>query len=421
LNSWKEKGIELSKKNNGLQFEIADWILEGIEQYGAAAAYDAAEELFPAYNRATFHVWASVARAFPALTRVKDFPDLKFAHFRAALEASPSVPPLSPSPTEDQKARYAANLAERRADWLRQAQERGLSAAALRMAIYNDLPEPEPEPDNKDEPEGGPKSKQKVAPKSKPKSWLGYSFSLPIDRTQKSALAALATIRRRSEESIVALAVAEYLEANSDEIAGGDTILAKRRAEEAVAEAARDAIEKAKLERRNEYNRQRKRRQELYEEVDKLYRLDTEKTYLEPLKELSRVLKTDEGDLLELESRIAELSSLIQTTISEPDPKTIPPPPVPTETESADELPSDVEYRAFVDRASKVMKTITPVVADAKVAGALMKTYILAQGGVQDLKKVSKANFASILESLEAATPEVAVQLMEGGQAVSHP
>lgn len=100
-------------------------------------------------------------------------------------------------------------------------------------------------------------------------------------------------------------------------------------------------------------------------------------------------------------------------------PKT--PPPVPTETKSADDLPSDAEYREFVDRASKVVEKITPLVADRKVAGGLMKNYILAKAGVEGLKKVSRVQFASILESLEAATPEAVIQLMAGVQAVPQP
>src|ERR1035437_1706382 len=78
---WHIHGIELSKSHRRHQFQIADWLLEGIELLGAVAAYDSAEALFPQYARATFTSWVTVAKHFPASMRIEsDF--LTFKHYQ---------------------------------------------------------------------------------------------------------------------------------------------------------------------------------------------------------------------------------------------------------------------------------------------------------------------------------------------------
>src|ERR1019366_207395 len=120
---WHIHGIELSKSHRRHQFQIADWLLEGIELLGAVAAYDSAEALFPQYARATFTSWVTVAKHFPASMRIEsDF--LTFNHYQVVQGTQDKVP-------DDDSYELALESA-----WLRKADEQKMSVSVLREAIH---------------------------------------------------------------------------------------------------------------------------------------------------------------------------------------------------------------------------------------------------------------------------------------------
>jgi len=203
--------------------------LQGIEQYGAATAYDTAEELFPGYSRTTFMEWASVARAFPTLVRTKDFPDLYFGHFRAVLA-------VRERPVE---------VTGSRAEWLKQAQDQKLSVTAFRLAIANRLEYNQPTVTSTP---ADTVAEAKPTPPPKPKAKADADYSFPgLSIKHQQDLNAMAELRRITPAKLAVLAVAEFLEAHADEVAAGEAAQAMRRAEADAAKEAAQAIYQARL------------------------------------------------------------------------------------------------------------------------------------------------------------------------------
>jgi len=229
---WKEEGLQLAQAHKRHQWKIADWILEGIALHAnATEAYDAAEQIFPEYSRTTFIEWASVARTFPALVRTKDFPDLYFGHFKAALAVT------SPISTEETE--------RLRMNWLKQAQDKKLSVAAFRLAIADAFAITQPKP--KPEPAAPSPRRVKTAAQYEPE------YKLPLSLEEHQKLEKLALARGISPAMLAKCIVVEYLEVHTDELVVGD----KRRAEMEAAKAAAQAVVDEEVARRNEYSRQR--------------------------------------------------------------------------------------------------------------------------------------------------------------------
>jgi hypothetical protein len=212
---WCEKGVELSHARRLQQFEIADWLAEGTRLFAdATAAYDFAEQTFPDVARQTLINWVSVARQYPACMRIQsDW--LTFSHYQVVLGAKGGIP-------LGNESRYdGVPLIESRLSWLQQAHDKRMTVAQLRLAVANetvlmDFPEmiaTESEPDPAAEPPVVPQTTV-----TKPVHFLRAPvYSLLSAHAQK--IQALARARRISPEMLVADAVAEYLEAHSNEVA----------------------------------------------------------------------------------------------------------------------------------------------------------------------------------------------------------
>lgn len=126
ITDWQQRVAVLAQEHRLRQFEIADLLVQGIEQFGATATYDYAESLFPQYARATFQSWVTVAKHFPSSIRIEsDW--LTFGHYQVAQGAERD----SFRPDRDESEIQVA----KEMVWLRQADERRLSVSALRDTI----------------------------------------------------------------------------------------------------------------------------------------------------------------------------------------------------------------------------------------------------------------------------------------------
>jgi hypothetical protein len=243
LADWQTQGATLALTQRRHQWALADWILAGIELHGgnATAAYDAAEQILPEYSRATLQQWASLARAFPAQVRAQ-WPDLFMGHYHAVWSVGSPFSPVAPSPhnSDEQQAeraaKFDADVAARRAQWLTQAQEKKLTVSALRLAIANAstfdgtvAPGATPAP-----------VKPTPAPLVKPTAKAGYQ--LPLKPKEKTALETLAAARGLTPAQLAAHAVSEFLRVHADEIDGAEQAQAAQRAQVEQARAAAQAI-----------------------------------------------------------------------------------------------------------------------------------------------------------------------------------
>jgi hypothetical protein len=119
LEKWQSKGQEIAKQDRKLQWEIADWMLDGVEiseQAGKQKNKVTSEMLSRAekatgLDRSTLKTWASVARNVTKLLRNNR---LSFYHHKEVADL-----------TETEKR-----------EWLEKAVADKLSVAALRNAIH---------------------------------------------------------------------------------------------------------------------------------------------------------------------------------------------------------------------------------------------------------------------------------------------
>ena len=241
---WQQRGAVLAREHRLQQFEIADWLLLGIEQYGATSAYDYAETVFPQYTRATFQVWVCVAKRFNAELRIEsDW--LTFAHYQVAQGAERD--PWAQDPNS--KLQVAQELV-----WLRKADEHRLTVSALRdtisrayelrkEAFYNENPDARPKPV---EPEPQPE------PKKLEKDCYGgviKEFQTPwLKKQTRWSLDNLARARRMTTEQLLQRVIQDFLDAHSDEASDAELAAKKRHAEHDAAVEAAEAVEKMKHE-----------------------------------------------------------------------------------------------------------------------------------------------------------------------------
>jgi hypothetical protein len=228
---WQQRGAVLAREHRLQQFEIADWLLLGIEQYGATSAYDYAETLFPQYARATFQSWVTVAKHFPASMRIEsDW--LTFSHYQVAQGAEYS----SAEAKELQAARELV--------WLRKADEHRMSVSALRDDITNAyrLLHPDPTTVPVDEPEPDPEPKKAVKRnifgkqiKEFETPWLPKQARFHIDE--------LARARHVTTEQLLQRVIQDFLDAHNDEIGNAELAAKKRAAEHDAALDAAAAAE----------------------------------------------------------------------------------------------------------------------------------------------------------------------------------
>src|SRR6266567_8995801 len=78
LKQWVQDGVSLVKAKNGNQWEIGDWIRNGVETFGTKEAYNRAMQA-TGMTRATLQQFKYTAECFPISTRVKN---LFFGHHR---------------------------------------------------------------------------------------------------------------------------------------------------------------------------------------------------------------------------------------------------------------------------------------------------------------------------------------------------
>jgi len=241
---WRERGSVLAQEKRLRQFEIADWLVLGIERYGATKAYDYAESVFPQYTRATFQSWVTVAKHFPGSIRIES-EHLTFGHYQVAQGAESSA---------------AEEMV-----WLRKADEHKMSVSALREniahafelrheAFLEEHPElkpaePEPEPQ---------KSKKKDAYGAEVKEfktdWLKKQTRWSLDE--------LARARHVTTEQLLQRIIQDFLDAHSDEIGDAKKAEAKRSAEHFAAMDAAESVEKLKREANERYRRECQERAE---------------------------------------------------------------------------------------------------------------------------------------------------------------
>ena len=231
------------------QFQIADWLLEGISLNSAAATYDIAETLFPQYARATFASWVTVAKHFPASIRIEgEF--LTFKHYQVVQGCTGT--------SEEEK--YKKLFLAQELVWLRKADESKMSVSLLREAIntcwvtkraianankaaeegfadaHKKWEDAEPKKSDNLPKWVNEQSKEHELPK-----WLG-------DKRLKWSIEELAKARDIAPHELVMRAVAEFIDAHSNEL--GDIKAAKdKREEEQRAEAAAAAA--VDIEKRN--------------------------------------------------------------------------------------------------------------------------------------------------------------------------
>lgn len=95
---WEQRGTEIAQALRRTCWDIGDWIVDGEDQHNVSDVLDRAEVLFE-LTRGTLQVYASVARAFPALSRLKD---LTLGHHQAVMAL----------PADQQQALLARAVAE---------------------------------------------------------------------------------------------------------------------------------------------------------------------------------------------------------------------------------------------------------------------------------------------------------------------
>jgi hypothetical protein len=269
MNSWHDRGVTLSHAHRLQQFEIADWLVEGIEQLGVTEAYDFAEKTFSQYARATFQSWVTVAKHFPASIRIEsDF--LTFGHYQVAQGAERD--PWAKDPNS--KLQVAQEMV-----WLRKADERRMSVSALRYAIanafelrreafFNENPDARPKP-----PEPEPKPEPKLVGKNCYGGEL-KEFKTPwLPKRARFHLDELARARRITTEQLLNRVIQDFLDAHCDEIGDVEAAAKKRQAEVFAQMDAADAVEKLKREQRaNECAEKTAREQQ--ESTEKAERLE---------------------------------------------------------------------------------------------------------------------------------------------------
>jgi hypothetical protein len=244
ITDWQQRGSVLAQAHRLQQFEIADWLVLGIEQYGATSAYDYAETVFPQYTRATFQVWVCVAKRFNSELRIEsDW--LTFAHYQVAQGAERD--PWAQDPNS--KLQVAQELV-----WLRKADEYHLTVSALRdtiarayelrkEAFYNENPDARPKPV---EPEPQPEPKK---PEKDCYGGIIKEFQTPWLRKQtRWSLDELARARRVTTEQLLQRVIQDFLDAHSDEVGDAELAAKKRAAEHDAAVEAAEAVEKMKHE-----------------------------------------------------------------------------------------------------------------------------------------------------------------------------
>jgi hypothetical protein len=216
---WCEKGVTLSHARRLQQFEIADWLAEGIGLFPhATAAYDFAEQTFPDVARQTFINWVSVARQFPACIRIQS-EWLTFSHYQVVLGARGGI-------GIGEEGRYGGvPILEARLSWLQQADDKKMTVAQLRLAIANEWALMNYPETIVGESEPLPATAPPVVPQppvKKPVHFLQVPvYTLLSAHAQR--IKALARARRITPEMLVVDAIAEYLEAHRDEVADSVT------------------------------------------------------------------------------------------------------------------------------------------------------------------------------------------------------
>ena len=237
---WRKRGEILAKSHRLHQFDIADWLVEGIELNGATASYDVAESIFPQYHRQTFVSWVTVARHFPASMRIEsEF--LTFAHYQVVQGAEK----LGGS-EEAEKLQLA-----RQAVWLRQADERKMSVSLLRDTIAHSFElaqqaflheHPENEAHRPDPVLDPAPAKPKRVPTTAEKE-----FQTPwLDRRIRWAVDELARVRRVTPLQLVERAIKDFIDAHSDELGNAEAAQAKRLEELKTARLAAEVVERQK-------------------------------------------------------------------------------------------------------------------------------------------------------------------------------
>jgi hypothetical protein len=213
VETWRERGMVLSRARRLQQFEIADWLVEGTGLFeDASAAYDFAEQTFPDVARQTFINWVSVAHQFPTCMRIQsDW--LTFSHYQVALGARGCLGAGSEKqddgPTLIQHARLT---------WLQQAHDNRMTVADLRLAITNEWELSRSTQPTASEPEPVTAPQTTVAPRTKPQiNFLEAPVYRLLPRHQYQIIA-LAQARKITPEILVVDAVAEYLAAHADEV-----------------------------------------------------------------------------------------------------------------------------------------------------------------------------------------------------------
>ncbi len=242
--SWRARGAELSQTFKRHQWQVADWINDGVTllypdnnsteitemetalaalqsdhyrpgtpapvskygtdkaefdnrlrtaknkvscaRYQATLVYDVAEELFPQYSRTTLRTLAHVGRSFPAYMRI--YANLTFSHYMAALVLS-----------HDKRDEWLSKANSAKPKW---------SVARLRAEIYSALELPATEPESLVTVDIQPTQR-------KPTKWM-----LPLSDPSKEKLKELALARRVDPAILAARIVDEYLAEYSDEIQG---------------------------------------------------------------------------------------------------------------------------------------------------------------------------------------------------------
>ena len=249
--TWQQRGSVLAQAHRLQQFEIADWLMLGIEQYGATSAYDYAETVFPQYTRATFQVWVCVAKHFSAELRIEsDW--LTFSHYQAAVGAERD--PWSNNP--DSKLQVAQELV-----WIRKADEHKMSVSVLRDAISRAYElrqqaflDEHPEPTEPPEPDP-----IKPDPIKKKDCYGGVikEFQTPWLRKQtRWSLDNLARSRCVTTEQLLQRVIQDFLDAHSDECSDAELAAKKRAAEHDAAVDAADAVEKSKRDAAENYRKE---------------------------------------------------------------------------------------------------------------------------------------------------------------------
>jgi hypothetical protein len=205
---WQEHGRALALANKRHQWERADWILEGIALFGDSA-YAEAGRIFAGYARGTLIQWAYVARAFPQSIRI-DSKHLAFGHYQAVMAVCAQY--QHPVGTLSEKEVESLKTQEMRLAWLRKADEGRWTVSALRAAIVQQIPKPEPGTVVPSMPPAD------LPPPAEPVNVPTFKPNFPLSADGKRKLTLLAKRRQVNPTAIVTVAVEEYLVAHADEL-----------------------------------------------------------------------------------------------------------------------------------------------------------------------------------------------------------